>query len=564
MSANAEDLVFHGGVVWTGNPSRPWAQAVWIRNGLIRAVDTDEEVLSQAPIDAKRVSLDGAFVSPGLTDGHAHLISLGQGADQVDLVGAESLSETLGRVQVAVTQRQAEESGGWIQGRGWDQNDWPEKAFPSREDLDRVSGDFPVALRRIDAHATWVNTRALTEAGITAATKDPSGGKIHRDSQGEPTGILIDNAGDLVADIIPKPGPMTIRRYIRQAAQALIRVGVTGVHDMGMSATELDVYRQMAAEEFVPQRVYAAFSVTDPQLPDVLAAGADPEWQGWFRLGMVKFYLDGALGSRGAALLRPYEDDPSNQGLFVSDRAQVEADLEACLNAGFQIAMHGIGDAANRMALEVWGETLEKGAKPSVLLKSPFPSSFLGDVSQSRPSFRIEHAQVIHPNDLDRFADLGVVASIQPTHCTSDMPWAPDRLGQDRLAGAYAWRSLRTRGVLLVSGSDFPVESHNPLYGLYAAVTRQPVSGESKPGWAPEERLDRSEALVSFTAAPAYASGDLHQWGTLQAGKKADLVIWSENLVTCDPEKILDADCVLTMIDGVVVWTGPTFSWDSE
>ena len=546
-------MVITDAVIWTGSPASPWAQALWVEDGIIRAVGSNREVLDELPQGTQLQSAEGAFICPGLVDAHAHLLSFGLQLQRVDLVGAVSLDASLSRISSVAVAMDAAEQPGWLRGRGWDQNDWPHQVFPTAADLDRVTGDRPAVFERIDGHAVWVNSAALEKAGITRETPDPNGGKIERDDQGHPTGVLIDNAEELIWDVVPEPDRLTKKHSLRAAAQVLTAAGLTTVHDMGMNADDLAVYRELSAEEDLGLRVYAAFSATDTALNDVLADGPDEGWQGgWFRLGMVKFYLDGALGSRGAALIHPYSDDQGNRGLLVTSQEDFSSTLPRVLSSGFQAAVHAIGDRGNRMALDTWGTARAAAPDPPGV---PEPAgSYLGSPQSIRPQMRVEHAQIIEPGDLDRFAELQVVASMQPTHCTSDMPWAPLRLGPDRLEGAYAWRSLRQRGVLLACGSDFPVESHDPLKGIYAAVTRKPP-GEDHPGWSPHERLARQEALVTFTAAPAYVSGDLDRLGTLAPGMEADFVVWDRNLITCDPESVLDAEVIRTVIRGKTVFT---------
>jgi predicted amidohydrolase YtcJ len=549
--AEGGSVIYENATVWTGDPAKPWAEAVWVKDGRIEAAGSADEVRRKGA-GVPRVDLGGAFVCPGLVDAHAHVLGFGFAQEEIDLVGTASLEETLARVSERVAQWRGEEREGWIRGRGWDQNDWSETVFPTRQDLDAICPDFPLALTRIDGHALWVNSRALELAGVTADTPDPSGGRIHRDASGAPTGILVDTAELLVESVIPEEDGALRAHAVRSAVKILARAGLTGIHDMGMSADELMVYRELAREGEIGIRLYASISATEPQLAEVLGRGPDPAWRGRFRLGMVKFYVDGALGSRGAALLEPYSDDPGNRGLLILDEDRLYRGMQQALRAGFQCAVHAIGDRANRAVLDVWQALQGEGlaARPA----QPAPLSGLGVRPPHLPAVRIEHAQIVHPRDLARFAELGVVASMQPTHCTSDMPWAPERLGEDRLAGAYAWRSLGSKGVVLAAGSDFPVESHDPRYGLYAAVTRRGVDGRPAEGWSPSERLGREEALIAFTAAPAWVSGDLHQLGTITPGKLADLTIFDRNLVTCDPEAILRARCLATLVEGEPVW----------
>jgi predicted amidohydrolase YtcJ len=424
-----------------------------------------------------------------------------------------------------------------------------------------------VVLTRVDGHAFWANSRALDLAHVEAATPDPPGGRIHRDEQGRPTGVLVDAAMDLVRHVMPEPPREEKRRAILRAAAAMAEAGLTGAHDMGMSVDEEALYRELARAGELPVRVYGALSAgrslfTDAQdaSPEEaafrarLARGPDREWDGTFKLGMVKFYVDGALGSRGAALLEPYSDEPGNRGLLILEPDSLRHGLERAAGAGFQCAVHAIGDRANRVVLDVW-ESLGRtdGLRPV----PPFPPASFGTRPPVQPAWRLEHAQVLHPDDVGRLGALGAVASMQPTHCTSDMPWAPVRLGPERLAGAYAWRSVVDAGALLAAGSDFPVESHLPVLTLHAAATRGALSGGPAGGWSPGERLSREEALAAMTAAPAYVSGDLHRLGTLSTGKLADFVVFDRNLATCDAQDLLEARALLTVVAGRTVWRHP-------
>jgi predicted amidohydrolase YtcJ len=555
----AGSVLYGNAVIWTGDPAQPWAEAMLVEDSRIMAVGTRVDLSAQAGAATRFVDLAGHFVCPGLVDAHAHVLGFGLSLERVDLVGTQTLDETVDRVRTYIVGRREEGFTGWIRGRGWDQNDWPVTKFPSRQDLDQVSENYPVVLTRIDGHAMWANSRALSMAGISANTADPEGGRIHRDASGNPTGILVDTAKELLVAAIPETEREIKARAIRRATRAMAQVGLTGAHDMGMSVEELELYRELAGEDRLEARIYGALSSTDPQLRQVLDRGPDREWQaGRFKLGMVKFYVDGALGSRGAALLAAYSDEPGNEGLLIMDGADLVVEMKDVLNASFQCAVHAIGDRGNRVVLDSWEKILEERADFANGHPVPIaPLSRIGDRKPMIPPVRLEHAQVIHRQDLYRVGKLGVLASMQPTHCTSDMPWAPDRLGRSRLAGAYAWRTLIAGGAVLAAGSDFPVESHNPLLGIYAAVSRRQPDGKPVDGWAPEQRLTRDEAIASFTAAPAYASGDLHQLGTLSAGKLADFVVFDRNLVTCDDPMILEARALLTVVGGSAVWVEP-------
>ncbi|HET9234894.1 MAG TPA: amidohydrolase, partial [Candidatus Eisenbacteria bacterium] len=431
-------------VIWTGDPARPWAESMIVENGRIGAVG------SRADTDlpgAVRIDLQGAFVCPGFVDAHAHVLGYGRRRTRVDLTGARSLEEATERVRGYVGTRREQARDTWVRGRGWDQNDWPKQVFPTREDLDRVTSDLPIVLTRVDGHAYWVNTRALSLAGITRESKDPPGGKIVRDTEGQPSGILVDNAMDLVATVIPHETDAENREAIAKAAELLARAGLTGVHDMGMSAREAATYRELAQQDSLRLRIYGAILADDPELARVIAPGPDMDWiGGTFRLGMVKFFMDGALGSRGAALLAPYSDDPGNTGLLRLGPDSLQAVMRSVLETGFQCAVHAIGDRGNRLALEAWAKERSRYTGRAV---PEAPPSSIGKVPARIPPFRLEHAQVLHLEDLHRLHALGVLASMQPTHCTSDMPWAPDRLGTERLRGAYAWRSIIDTGVVL-------------------------------------------------------------------------------------------------------------------
>jgi predicted amidohydrolase YtcJ len=566
-------MLYENAVIWTGDLERPAGEALLVEDGVIRAVGLLDEVRAAAGAEVTRVDLGGAFVTPGLVDAHAHILSFGLSLERVDLAGAGSVEEAARRVAAAAADRRAGEGSGWILGRGWDQNDWPERRYPTSADLDRVCPDLPVMLSRIDGHAAWVNSKALGLAGVTKDTPDPAGGKILRDGSGAPTGILIDNAQDLVIRVRPRVEAAAKSRAIRRAMAALAARGLTGVHDMGLDPDDLPVYRGLADSAGLTVRVYGALNATPAiyeagstdgaDALDVLARGPDQEWRaGVFKLGMVKFYMDGALGSRGAALLEPYSDDPGNRGLLLMDRETTERGLARALRAGFQCAVHAIGDRGNRTLLDAWERLRASGDTAFAGRSAPAaPRSGIGAVASVCPPIRLEHAQILAAEDIPRIAALGVIASMQPTHCTSDMPWVPERLGGGRLDGAYAWRSVLGAGAVLAAGSDFPIERPDPLLGLYAAITRRATNGAPPAGWNPEERLTREEALVAFTAAPAYASGDLHRRGTLTPGKDADFVVWDRDLVTCDPDGLLTARARLTVMGGRVTWRDPDASF---
>jgi hypothetical protein len=476
--------------------------------------------------------LGGRAVLPGLVDGHAHLMHLARLRLELDVGGAPSEAACGDRVAAAAARARP---GAWITGRGWDQNRWPVPAFPTRATLDRAAPAHPVALVRIDGHATWVNSRALAAAGLDRHAADPPGGRILRDAAGEPTGLLIDTAQDLVRAVQPRPAPAAFDAAVRAAVGECLAVGLTGVHEMGADLEALAAYRRLVARGEFPFRNHVALRGADEAAwTAALAGGPERIGDGRLVVGTVKLVADGALGSRGAALHAPYCDDPGNTGLVLLPPEELCRRTLAAAARGFQVAIHAIGDRANTLALDAC-------------------EAALGTLPPGARRFRIEHAQVLAAADLPRFARLGVIPSMQPVHCTSDMPWAPSRLGPERLRRAYAWRSLRATGVVIAGGSDFPVESPNPFHGIHAAVTRRPATGED-PGWQPEERLSRGEAVRAFTTWNALATRQEAERGALLAGRDADLVVCSDDVFTCPAAAIRTIVPVLTLVAGEVVF----------
>jgi predicted amidohydrolase YtcJ len=525
----AADLVLLGGTIHTMQPALPRAQAVAIRDGRVAAVGSDADVKSFVGPRTRVVNLQGKTVTPGLVDGHCHLYGLGASLESLSLRGVDS-PEAAGRLVAAVTAQRA--AGEWILGRGWDQNRWIPADFPKHTALTEAAPNHPVALSRIDGHALWVNAAAMKAAGITRDTPDPAGGKIYRDAQGEPTGVFVDNAMGLVESKIP-PDPAAIReRRILRAAQLAVTLGLTGVHEMGIDDATVAVYRALAKENRLPLRVYAYLS-GEGQIDSLPSRRPDIDSDGtaMFALRGVKLFADGALGSRGASLLAPYDDDPTNSGLSLMPAAELRRAAQVTASSGFQLAVHAIGDRANREVLDAF-----EAAAPD---------------KKGNLRFRVEHAQVIAPEDIPRFARLGVIASMQPTHATSDMPWAEARVGAARIKGAYAWRAILASGARITFGSDFPVEETSPLLGLYAAVTRQDPKGNPPGGWLPDQRLTLDEALAAFTVEPAYASFvDAHR-GRIAPGFVADLTVFGRALT---PDRgLLEANVAMVIIGGKVV-----------
>ena len=508
----------------------PKASALALRGQRIVAVGDDANVRQWIGDETEIVQLAGRSMTPGLTDAHCHLYDLGKSLESVDLRDVESAAAAASLVAKASSSLAA---GDWVVGRGWDQNLWSEQNFPQRQTLDAVLADRPVSLWRIDDHALWANTVALKLAGIDAHTVDPPGGKILRGPDGEATGVLIDTAMDLVESKIPKAGKAAIKRRILAAAHMAASHGITSVHEMGISDEVADVYRSLADEARLPVRVYA-FLAGDLEIMQSLPQRnreRDIDGTQYFVMRAVKLFADGALGSRGAALLAPYSDDPTNRGLWVTGQEELKLAAIRAATAGWQLGIHAIGDAGNRAVLDAFAAASK--AHPSSDLRN-----------------RIEHAQVVSPEDLPRFASLGVIASMQPTHATSDMPWAQQRLGKTRIQGAYAWRSLIDSGAHLAAGSDFPIERVSPLLGVYAAVTRQDKTGKPDGGWFAEQTMTLEEALGAFTKEAAYAAFAEQHRGILRPGFVADLTIYDRAL---SPDReLLDTKIDMTVIGGKV------------
>lgn len=527
------EAVFVAEHVWTLDPNNTEADAVAVKNGVVQAVGKEADIMPLAGNATAVHRLKGAVIVPGLVDAHCHLLGLGLGLERLDLVGAAGFAEVLAivRDKAASTPK-----GEWILGRGWDQNDWEDKRWPTRNELDKVSPDHPVYLKRVDGHAALANSAAFKLAGITDKTRDPEGGKIIRE-KGRPIGVLIDNAMDLVGSVVPSPTKEAKRKAILRAADLCMSAGLVGVHEAGVTRETLDLYREMADSGELPFFVYAMIDRNESTLGELMEAGPEVRRGGTLTVRSIKVYADGALGSRGAAMLEPYEDDPGNTGLLMINEESLAELTENALRHGFQVCTHAIGDRANRTVLDAY----EKAMKSA-------------ELTGADARLRIEHAQVLAVSDIPRFGALGVVAAMQPTHCTSDMPWAPKRLGSGRLPGAYAWTSLIVNGTVIAGGSDFPVESYDPLLGFYAAVTREDTTGFPVNGYNPREKMTRQEALACYTYGAAYAAFEEKTTGSLKPGMRADMTILNMDIMKVPPHDILDAEVLMTVVGGRVVY----------
>ena len=533
------DLVLTNGRIYTVDNTRPIVTAMAVRDGRVLFIGSDAEARALVKPSTRVVDLHGSAVYPGFTDAHAHLLGLGTMLQRVNLAGSTSYDEVIARVKSFVKDVKA---GQWIQGRGWDQNRWAVKEFPTQEALTRAFPNNPVVLTRIDGHALLANARAMELARVTAATPDPAGGRIIRDASGAPAGVFVDNAEQLITRAIPAATRAETRTAILAAIAEANRWGLTGIHDPGENAATIAIYEDLAKAGNYSLRNYVMIS--DPGAPNSAAALRNPYIERgpqsalydahlWIRA--LKLYADGALGSRGAALLTPYSDEPTNSGLLVSQPSHIEAWAEAALQRGFQVNVHAIGDRGNRIVLDAFETALRKYPKAD-------------------HRFRIEHAQVLSPQDIPRFAQLGVIPSMQATHQTSDMRWAEARVGPERIRGAYAWRSLLNTGVVIPNGTDFPVEEVNPLLTFHAAVTRQDPTNWPAGGWYPEQKMTREEALQSMTIWPAYAGFQEKILGSLTPGKYADFVVLDRDIMRIPDTEILGARVSSTWIGGKPVY----------
>ena len=518
--------------IYTNDSGSPWAQAMLVRGEEILAVGDEDEVSALADRNATVVDLQGHFVMPGFNDAHLHLGGAGADLIAVRLNGAASVEELQKRLAQAVAQHKESE---WITGGGWDHTLWPDKRFPNRQELDAVAPKNPVLLTHISGHVAVANSLALKLAGITRDSKDPAGGEIERDANGEPDGMLKEGAAmRLVESKIPPPSPAERRKGIELALADVARNGVTSVQDYS-SWDNFLVYRELKKEGKLTARIteWLPFPLPLEKLEQMRRDGGttDP----WLKTGALKGFMDGALGSRTAALLAPYSDAPNTNGILTADLVKYRAMAIERDKAGFQINFHAIGDKANRVALDIF-EAVQKA-----------------NGSRDRRD-RIEHAQVVAMSDFPRFAQLGVIASMQPSHETTDMRWAEDRLGPERAKGAYAWASLLKSGARLAFGTDYPVEPISPMRGLYACVTRELPGGGPKDGWEPQEKISLEDCIRAYTSGAAYAQFEEGKKGELKDGEYADFIILSADLTKIPPSEYVQTKVLRTVVGGRTVY----------
>ena len=533
QGARPASLIVTNARIYTVDDSRPIVAAMAVRDGRIVFTGSAREAMALKGTSTKIVDLAGRTVIPGMVDAHAHLLGLGQALRIVNLVGAKSYDEVIARV---VARAKGLPPGQWLLGRGWDQNQWGDTRFPTHDALSRALPNNPVYLTRVDGHAGLANAAAMRAASVTAASKDPSGGKVERTASGDPTGVFIDNAKDLVEHSIPPGTREETRQAIRAAIAESQRYGLVGLHDAGESRATIDLMEEMAKAGEIPFRLYVMIGDDSAAVAHYLARGPQSGlYDNHLWLRSFKLYADGALGSRGAALLEPYSDDANNKGLILTAPAHIQDVAVRALRAGFQVNTHAIGDRGNRVVLDAYDAALRQ-------------------VPVADHRFRVEHAQILHHDDIPRFAELGVIPSMQAVHQTSDMYWAGSRLGAGRLLGAYAWRSLLETGVVVPNGSDFPVEAVNPLLSFHSAVARQDAENWPAGGWLPEQRMTRQEALKSMTIWPAFAAFQEATMGSLAPGKLADFVVLDRDIMTVADRDILGTAVLATYIGGKPVY----------
>ena len=483
--------------------------------------------------DAKRIDGQGKTLLPGLIDAHGHVFRLGFKTTEISLSGTKSLQEAQGQIRDYAQKNPQRQ---WLLGYGWNQVNWKLGRFPTAAELDAAVSDRPVRLVRVDGHAAWLNTKALQAAGITRDTKDPAGGRIERDANGNPTGVLIDKAMALVNNVIPPYSDDDRRAALAAAVAHLNALGLTSVGDAGVTVADDRIYREFADQGKLTTRIYGMIRDTGEDFKTLSAKGPLIGYgNDRYDLRAVKLYGDGALGSRGAALMEPYTDDHAHSGLLFMSDAAMQANVKTALKAGYQVNVHAIGDKTNHQVLDA----MEVAYK---------------DVGGRELRNRIEHAQVVSLPDIPRFKKLNLIASMQPTHATSDMNMAEDRIGKERIKGAYAWQTFLKQGTVIAGGSDFPVESANPFYGLHAAVTRTDHEGRPIKGWHPEEAMTLPQAFRAFTVDAAYAQHQEKTLGSLERGKWADFILVDRDLFKVAPADIWKIQVLETWVAGERVY----------
>jgi len=507
--------------------------AMAFENGKVLEIGDFESLSAKYP-EAEQYDGENRILLPGLIDAHGHVLGLGYSKIDVDLTETKSLSEALEKVADC---NQKSINAEWIRGRGWNQERWREGRFPTAQDLDEIAPDHPVWLLRVDNHAGWANSKALEIAGITKNTNDPDSGKIVRDKDGNPSGLLIDRAMDIMEQVVPDRTIQENERALKKALERLREFGLTSVGDAGITAPIFDLYKKFVDEDKMSCRIYAMILMDHPDF-EVLSEKGPVTSYGDDRLSLqsVKIFTDGALGSRGAAMIKPYSDDPDSRGLLFYSQDKLNKMVEKAISKGFQVNIHAIGDRANHQVLDAFQQAEKKFGVRGL-------------------RHRVEHAQIVAPKDIPRFKSLHLIASMQPTHATSDLNMAEDRIGRERMQGAYAWQTFCRQGTVMAGGSDFPVESANPFYGLYAAVTRQDLSGYPEGGWYPDEKMTRLQAFKAFTVNAAFAQHQEQMIGSLEPGKWADFILVDKDYFKIPENEIWKIKVLETWISGKRVFS---------
>jgi len=529
--AQPADLVLLNAHAITLSERQPQAEAIAIAAGRILWTGTSAEAKKKFP-RSRKLDLAGATVLPGIIDAHTHLLALGESLLKLNLKDAATPEQAAERVRERV---RSAKPGEWILGWGWDEGAWAGH-YPTQEILTKAAPDNTVVLTGLHTFATWVNRKALDAAGVTRATPDPPNGKILRDTSGNPTGVLTDRAQALITHALPPVTMEQRKQAIAVAAQECLRHGLTSLHEARVSDEDIDSYRALIREGKLPLRIYVMLDGANaPLIEEWMKRGPVIDRAHRLTVRAVKIFADGALGSRGAALLEPYSDAPNTKGVVTTSEAEIYRLTLRCLQSGFQVATHAIGDAANRFTLDAYERALRETKAHDARL-------------------RIEHAQVLAPSDIPRFAPLGVIASMQPAHCTSDMPWAESRVGPKRILGAYAWRSVLKTGAHLPLSSDFPGETLDPFAGMYAAVTRQDAAGKPDGGWYPHQRLTRQEALRGYTIEAAYAGFEENDKGVIEPGKLADFTVVTTDVLQAPAKDLLSTRVLYTIVGGQIAY----------
>ena len=505
--------------------------AIQFTDDKIDRVFTSNEIIEEQAhwkiIDGK-----GATLLPGLIDAHGHVLSYGESLLQVDLVNSQTEHHAVIRT---VTFAKKNPQSIWIKGRGWNQVQWPSKEFPTAKSLDKYFPDKPVFLERVDGHAVWVNSKAMAIAQINKHTKSPTGGEIVRDNKGQPTGIFIDNAMELITKKIPKLTIKQQKNILVKSMNSLASLGLTSVHDAGIDSDNLQAFQELVNEGKMPIRINAMLYLPSKNWQKIISKGNYKSSDDMLNFNSVKIQADGALGSRGAALIEDYSDHAGHKGLLLHDKKELRQYIDAAMQAGFQVNTHAIGDNANKIVLDIYQRAIKRNQSKDL-------------------RHRVEHAQILRLEDIPRFHKLGIIASMQATHATSDKNMAVDRIGSERILGAYAWRKLLNANAIIAAGSDFPVESPNPFFGLHAATTRQDNKNQPDNGWYPEEKMTRIEAFNSFTLQAAYAGHQEKIIGSLVSGKKADFILVEDNLFTIPETDIWQNKVLKTWVNGKLVF----------